>query len=261
MRRAVVVAMLLGGSGLAAADRKATAAAEFNEGQKLYAAGDYLVAADKFEAAYALDPDPAYLFNIAQAYRFGNACAKAAASYRRFLGAVANPPNADKVQQYIQQSDDCAKQEAAAERPPPPPPDTIIESPPPPPIEKPSAPGRGQRIAGLSVFAGGVVMLGVAGFYTRKSGQLRDDREALCADEIRTSGMCQWDLDREAKEIDLEKQGDRANLISYIGWSVGGVAVIGGVLLYVLAPVPEEQRVVSIVPTSEGAMAYGTFRF
>ena len=260
MRRAVIAGMLLSSSGLAAADNR-SAAAEYNEGQQRYAAGDYLAAADKFEAAYALDPDPAYLFNIAQAYRFGNACAKAAAAYRKFLGAVANPPNADKVQQYIQQVDDCAKTQAAAARPAPPPPEPIVQPPPPPPPENRSVPGRGQRIAGLSVFAGGVVMLGVAGYFTRKGSQLRDEREAICATELQVTGICQWTQAREDQEKDLEKRGDQANLISYIGWSVGGAAVIGGVLLYVLAPMPAEQRAVSIVPTSDGAMAYGTLRF
>jgi tetratricopeptide (TPR) repeat protein len=258
--RALIVAMVLSSAGLASADNKTAAAAVFNEGQQKYAAGDYLVAADKFEAAFALDPDPAYLFNIAQAYRFGNACAKAGASYRKFLGAVANAPNAAKVQQYIEQADDCAAKQAAAQRPQPPPPDPIMQQPPPP-HEKPSAPGRGRRIAGLGVFAGGVVLMGVAGFYTRKSAQLRDDREALCADDIRTSGTCQWNKERDDKEKDLKDRGDTANLISYIGWSVGGAAVIGGVLLYVLAPEAVEQRGVSIVPTGDGAMAYGTFRF
>jgi tetratricopeptide (TPR) repeat protein len=262
MRRALIVAVLLGWSGLASADNKAEAAAAYNEGQQRYAAGDYLVAADRFEAAFALDPDPAYLFNIAQAYRFGNACAKAAASYRKFLGAVANPPNADKVQQFIQQADECATAQVAAERPKPPPMDPVEQQPPPPPPpEKPGVPGRAQRAIGLGVFAGGLAMLGVATYYTRKGSQLRDDREALCAMEIQSTGSCQWTAEREAAENDLEDRGERANRISYISWGVGGAAVIGGVLIWVLAPMPKEQRAVSIVPTPDGAMAYGTFRF
>ncbi len=39
------------------------------------------LAAERFELAYELDPDPAYLFNLAQAYRLGNVCAKSAAAF------------------------------------------------------------------------------------------------------------------------------------------------------------------------------------
>src|ERR1700679_3405566 len=64
---------------------KDAAAARYAQGQQHFSAGEDLDAADDFEAAYALDHDPVYLYNIAQAYRLGIACARAADFYRKFL--------------------------------------------------------------------------------------------------------------------------------------------------------------------------------
>jgi len=55
----------------------------YARGEAQYQAGEFLAAAASFEEAYARERDPSILFNIAQAYRFGKACAKAADSYRR----------------------------------------------------------------------------------------------------------------------------------------------------------------------------------
>ena len=260
MRRVVIAVVLVGMTALASAQGK-TAAELFTEGQQRYAAGEYLVAADKFEAAYALDPDPAYLFNVAQAYRFGNACAKAATSYKAFLVKVPSPPNATKVQQYLEQSEDCAKKQAAAERPVSPPPDPVVAKPPPPPPPE-QHPGRAQRIAGIGVAAFGVVVLGAAGFYTWKAHDYTNQREALCAKELAVSPTCPWTIEREDRDNQLADDGHSAQTRARVGWAVGGAALIGGVVLYVLGRAAErDEAAVSIVPSADGAMAVGTFAF
>lgn len=263
MRRVVIAAVLVGMTAFASAQGK-TAADLFTEGQTRYAAGDYLVAADKFEAAYALDPDPAYLFNIAQAYRFGNACAKAATSYKAFLVKVPNPPNATKVQQYLEQSEECARKQAAAERPAPPPPDPPVVVTPPPPLP-PSGeqhPGRTQRIAGVGIAAFGVVALGAAGFFTWRASALANDREQLCAAQLSSGGFCQWTPDLEDEDNDLANRGRRAQNLARVGWAVGGAALIGGVVLYVVGRgAGRDAPAVSIVPSRDGAMAVTAFSF
>src|SRR5688500_16608759 len=65
-----------------------------------YANGRYGDAAERFKEAYSLDPDPGYLFNIAQAYRLGQLCANAVDYYDRFLAAVPDPPERDAVVRY-----------------------------------------------------------------------------------------------------------------------------------------------------------------
>ncbi|MEO7093238.1 MAG: hypothetical protein ABI175_08305, partial [Polyangiales bacterium] len=229
------------------------------EGQRRYAAGDYLVAADRLEAAYALDPDPAYLFNIAQAYRFGNACAKAATSYKVFLAKVPNPPNAAKVQQYLEQSEECARKQAAAERPVPPTPDPVVP-PPPPPAEQ--HPGRTQRIDGIGVAAFGVVVLGAAGYYTWKIHDYTTERAGFCTDELAANPTCMWTQEREERENELEDLGQSAQKRARIGWAVGGAALIGGVVLYMLGRDSSEHgTTISIVPSTDGAMALGAVAF
>src|SRR5437868_2731123 len=95
----LALGLLLGALGVARAEpsAKATAAAAYREGQRHYTAGDYPGAAASFLAAYDADPDPVYLFNAAQAFRFAGDCAQAATHYRRFLAAVASAPNLDRV--------------------------------------------------------------------------------------------------------------------------------------------------------------------
>ena len=264
MRRLVIAAVLLGTSSAGAqapSKDKVAADAAYAAGQERYAAGDYLVAADRFEAAYALDPDPAYLFNIAQAYRFGNACAKASVSYRKFINAVSNAPNAAKVQQFIEQSDECAKKQADAQRPPPPPdkPVVLTQPPPPPPPSGVATehPGRTMRIAGLGTLGVGAVVLGIGTYFALRSFSLASDREAHCRDATPIN-PCDWTVADEQHEQD----GIAAQRNSRILLPVGGALAIGGVVLYFLGRnAGAEHPTVSVIPTTSGAMAIGAFTF
>ena len=115
MRLGVCAVILVGAlAGPALADRDPVAARKaFDAGSQLYQRGDYVGAAAKFEAAYGLDPDPAYAFNIAQAYRFAKKCARAAYHYRDYLQrAGPRAPNADKVERYLQEVTACAMAQA-----------------------------------------------------------------------------------------------------------------------------------------------------
>ena len=97
-----------------------TASALYAEGQQAYQAQSYAVAASKFIAAYAADPDPVYLFNAAQAFRFGDECGKSAAYYKKFLDEVPNPPNADKITVWYQDMQACASTRRGTDTSPPP---------------------------------------------------------------------------------------------------------------------------------------------
>ncbi len=258
----MIAALLVGSTAIAAAQPATKASDAFAEGQRRYAKGEYLIAAARFEAAFALDPDPVYLFNIAQAYRFGNACAKAASSYRKFLAAVPQAPNADKVKTYIEQSDDCANKQAEMLRPAPPPPDPV-RIPPLPPERDQAHPGRGKRMVGLGLGVVGIAALGVAGFYAYKVHDYANQREQLCKENLEM-GQCVWGhFDREAKEIELDRLGERAERREKIGWIAGGVALAGGIAIYLWgSSSSDEQRpAVSVVPADGGAMAVSAFSF
>ncbi|HTR51070.1 MAG TPA: hypothetical protein VMJ10_10220 [Kofleriaceae bacterium] len=96
----------------APAHDKAGGQKAYIDGQALYNGGDYRGAAEKFKLAYDRDPDPVYLFNLAQADRFAKQCSESADAYRRFLAAAPTAPNRDKVEHYIEEMDACAKDQA-----------------------------------------------------------------------------------------------------------------------------------------------------
>lgn len=61
------------------------AKAHLDRGLRYYNTADYGRAADEFKAAYDIDPQPSYLYALAQAYRLGQDCPKAILVYKAFL--------------------------------------------------------------------------------------------------------------------------------------------------------------------------------
>ncbi|MBA3454415.1 MAG: hypothetical protein H0T42_15090 [Deltaproteobacteria bacterium] len=245
----LVSGVLAGVAGAQPVSDKAAAQAAFAEGQQSYAAGEYLAAAVRFESAYASEPDPVYLFNIAQAYRLGNACAKAVSYYKRFLADVPNPPNLAKVEQYLQQAEACAGTSTLL------PAQTPLAEPPvlePPVNERPPAddPGRTKRWLGIGGMVLGGAALGVAVYYSAEGSRLTEEHN-------RRRAMCPCDA---GYADDLRADGRRADLLAYVGYPVGGVLVIGGVVLYLLGRSSESSSI-AVVPTSDGAYAVGAFTF
>src|SRR5438067_341636 len=99
---------------------KTAATQEATIAQKLYEDGQYREAGGHFARAYELDPQAAYLFDAAQAYRFAKECASSAKYYRQFLDAAkqAQAANLDKVKHYLAEMDQCAKARTQTLEPP-----------------------------------------------------------------------------------------------------------------------------------------------
>ena len=87
---------------------KARADAAYAEGSTAYNANEFAKAALKFEEAYAHVPDPAYLFNIGQAYRQAKECVKAAGAFQKFIELVPGAPNIDNAKELLQEQNTCA---------------------------------------------------------------------------------------------------------------------------------------------------------
>jgi tetratricopeptide (TPR) repeat protein len=114
---------------IAAADNK-TADEWFKEGETEYDLGNFDKAADAFKQAFSLETNeakrPAYLYNVAQAYRQGGKCKDAAFFYKRFLALrdtdAAHPLKPEvhqATEKLVSEMEDCAKQqEASAGKPP-----------------------------------------------------------------------------------------------------------------------------------------------
>jgi tetratricopeptide (TPR) repeat protein len=248
MRSALAIGLVLLLSRIAVADTPDANAGRklFAEGQELYTKSDYDAAAAKFELAYAKDPDPAYMFNLAQAHRLGKRCARAASDYRTFLSLVSDPPNEAEVKIYIRDMDECSPKK----------PDPIVKAPPiqPPPDPAPVSHGEAhsrRKLAGLALGIGGAAVIGVAGFFTWDASFLagrRDDVKSSCEP---TSSCVATEL------VDYDSRGHRARTIAITSWAVGGAALVAGVVFW--SSGGHEQRTLTIAPTANGAMIVGQF--
>ena len=242
----------------ATADQQA-AKAHFTEGQKHFTADEFFLAAQEFELAYKLDPDPVYLYNIAQAYRRGSACARAADYYRKFLVVVPNPPNLDKVNRYLTELDACAKVEASGQPAPPPKEEPKVEAPAPPTMIADPTAGRFERRLGLAIGAAGVAILGVGVWFTHDVHTLEGYSDALCPPA--SMAPCAWSASKQARADDLKHRGDRASALEIGGYALGGAAVLSGVVLYVLGDRVPREHPVEVMPAAGGASVSTRFSF
>jgi len=77
------------------------AKAHFQSATSHFAVGEFAEAADEYQKAYKLKPDPALLYNAAQSYRLANNLEKAQILYRNFLQLYPNEGNAEEVKAQI----------------------------------------------------------------------------------------------------------------------------------------------------------------
>jgi hypothetical protein len=228
-------------------------------------------------------PDPAFLFNIAQAYRQANECSKAAEYYRQFVGALRNPPNLDKVQKLIAEMDACAAKQAAAAQPDKPAdnpdkpadkPDKPVDNPDKPadktgtlaqladmPPDKPdvvtrdaSVPhsGHGRRVAGIVVGSIGAAFVATSVVFWLSERSVNDKSDHVCA------GCSQWQPQFNSRLADLEARGTRDAHMGIATGSIGAAALIAGIVVYATG---HETETYAVVPTRGGATATVGFAF
>ena len=255
LARWLAIGVMLGALGVARADTpaKAAATAAYREGQRHYAAGEYPAAAARFLDAYDADPDPVYLFNAAQAFRFAEDCVQAATYYRRFLAAVVSAPNLDRVRANLDEMEACVKR--LAQPPPPPPPAPVALPANPPATAAPPATdhdaGITRRRIGIALGVAGLAAAGVGVWFQHDVGYF-ERRVASCV----PARPC------TASEVDRwNDRGNRASLAAIASYSVAGVAILGGATLYVLGRWPPAGVWVATAPVPGGALigARGAF--
>src|SRR5262249_54552779 len=105
-----------------------------------FAAGRYREAAAAYEAAHALHPVPAFLFNIAQCYRNLRDYSKAVTYYKAYLLDAPAAPNRRSIVETIHQLEqEIRKQKEAEAAAPAPAPPVPAPAPPPSPTPPPAA--------------------------------------------------------------------------------------------------------------------------
>ena len=255
--------MLLCAAAPALADKPGAEKA-YNDGLALYKAGDFRGAADKFQLAYERDPDPVYLFNLAQAYRFAKLCQQAADSYTRFLKEAPNAPNKDKVQKYVEEMNACAHSQDLVKPEPKPKVETPnnLEDPaegqpsdehheqvatgtdPPPPVDRGGHGGRSTPTLGYALVGVGVVGLASGAFFTY-------DVSVLNSNTCHTGGCAQPVVD------DLNSRGDHAEYAAVASYTIGAAALATGIWLIVHGH--DDEHALAISPTRHGAVLSFSF--
>lgn len=260
---AALAAPALAGPGKVDPATQAQAAKLFESGQASYQEGKYLAAIDLFKNAYGLVNDPVYLFNIAQSYRKIADCVPAHDYYVKYLEAAPNAPNKDKVQQWIFELRPCvdkarerdadaerAAEEAERQRKEA---EAARQKPVPlAPVETEVDRGGPFRIGGIVLAGAGLLGLAIGATYGVKGNSIQEDIDRMCS----PPSTCLWDSERIQS---LHDDGESANTRAKIGYIGGGIALLGGIALYMVGR--DRVETVMVTPTSGGATVDASFRF
>ncbi len=228
----------------------AKARALAQRGRAYHDAGDYGNAIISFKEAYVMAPSPGLLFNLAQAYRLQGNCDDATLMYRRYLATSPSVEGKRIAEARLTSSARCAHD---AQRP--------AERDGHPPIEIETSresgslfatsPGavRGQRekTVGIGLGLAGGLGLSVALYFA-----LRAHDATATVERGYASGARWQDL------ASADARGESSATIAKAFGIGGGVAIVGGVALYLLGARTERNAVASvrIAPLSV-SRAYG----
>ncbi len=218
------------------------------EGASFYQAREYRKAAEKFLAAYGIDPDPNLLFNIARCYELQGDVDGAIEKYEAYLAK----PGADaegrvKANEHLSALKKMKSSGASSEQPPPSP-----SQPSPPAVEANSdASGAWRTLGWVSLGVG--VVAGTAGALTYVWGT-NDHSEITDAKNFNQPGKT-VDI-TQARAEDLRDSGSTKKTVGGIAMGVGGAALVGAVVFFLLGSPRTERGVnVGIVQTNGGGMA------
>lgn len=228
---------------------EATAKQHVDEATKLYNVQKYDKAAEEFQAAYLLDPQPDYLYASAQAQRLAGDCANAVQSYRAYLRTEPPADKRDKAEKNLER---CALEQQAlqakitmprreidgqsADREVP----TSLPGAAQPPAYSP----RRSFLAGHILVGAGVAAIGGGAYFYRKGHRaIESHNDAPTYDEFAAS-RAGLDDARHQQTIGLS------------ALAAGGGLVLGGVLYYVLHARAPVETTVSAQVKSDGTMVF-----
>jgi tetratricopeptide (TPR) repeat protein len=209
---------------------RSTARAHFIRGNSFFDLSRYDEAIAEYEAAYQAKNDPALLYNIAQAHRLAGHPAAALRLYKAYLARRPDAPNRREVEAKIDSLERLVEQQHKSETAPPEaplPPAHTTSAPEPAAPVLPAAPpvdaraGRTKKIAGLAVAGAGVALVagGIACAVLAQNA----------SDSLSAADRAHLPYD---PKLDSTFHTDQALAGALLG--VGGAALVGGTVLYVL---------------------------
>ncbi|MEO8551518.1 MAG: hypothetical protein ABI678_16185 [Kofleriaceae bacterium] len=230
-----------------------------DRGRQLQRDGKFSEALEAYKAAYVLAPSPGLLFNLAQVYRLNGDCDDASWMYRRFLDTNPRDDLRQLVNEHLEKLQACThtgfrasvdtpalpREVSPAAMPSQPPRTTGGTGEP---VDE--SPGRGKLKAGTYLMVGGGVALAVAaGFAIDASLAANDVADAY------KGGVRHPDLRA------LDDRGRRDDTITAVAGITGGLALVGGAVLYGLGRHDDHEQHVVVVPHRNGGEVKVAWRF
>jgi tetratricopeptide (TPR) repeat protein len=207
----------------------------FDQGTKHYDLGEYDQAIASFRQAYALLPDPSFLFNIGQAFRQQHHCRDASAAYKAYLRHAPNDDRA-KVEGFLRELEPCARTEE----------DQLSRMLPPPeltPLHKKL------RWIGAGVAGAGALAIGTGIYFSVRALHTANELERKCGG-VQPTCTTATALDLEGRGKDAQRNATRLYIA---GGAVAGVGL--GMLIYSVAR-PERQ--ITVLPAAGGGAFVAT---
>jgi tetratricopeptide (TPR) repeat protein len=217
VRRSLVVAVCLARAAYADPDPKqGEAEALYTEGSKHYNLREYEPAIAAFKRAYALYPEPTFLFDIAQAYRLLNDCDNAAAFYSNYLRVKPDADDHEKAEQLAGEMERCAaeqKREREEERRR----SRAAEA-----LPRPAEDRTNLRIGGLVTAGAGLVLVGAGAYFSVDAADKSRQLEKLCMTSCNANDVAP-----------IDSSGKSSSQIAVALYILGGVAVATGATMFV----------------------------
>jgi tetratricopeptide (TPR) repeat protein len=252
----VVVILLTGVARAQVDERTERARAHVKAAIAYYDEGKYDDAAREMNVAYGLKPLPDLQYNLAQCYERLGRYDDAARAYETYLGGKPDAPDQHQVRQRIDNLRERAKAQASGQSVVPPPTEKVVlktivvyKTAPPP-------PGRAARWTayGLWVFGAAGVATGIA--FAVLASQ--------AASDVTRGGDPTNPMPWGGTLRDEQNSAKNYPIISGVTFAVGGLAVAGGIALYLIGnkidrEAPKLTLAPSFSPTSAGLLASGRF--
>jgi hypothetical protein len=169
---------------------------------------------------YAESNDPTYIYNQGRCYQQNGRGADALIRFREYLRKASNLPASEKSEvertiTELESQQQQSEQQKKAEAKPAPPPTIVIA-----PAPEARDDKRMLRVAGIVAASVGVVGIGVGAYMGYRTQQLSND----VTNNAKKSMFSQSQYD----------DGQRAEILQWVGYGVGGVALVAGGVLYLV---------------------------